>query len=184
MDDLEPFIERKLFTVNTAHAAAAYHGHDRGWVSIREALATAELQAEVRAVLAETKQLLTEKFGFTDAEQQAYIEKTLTRISNPDLPDTCERVGRNPLRKLSRHERFIGPAAELAENGQEVWNLLNAVGAALRFDVPEDAESVELQALLASGAAASEIAATISGLADDHPLFPSLVEVVQLRLDR
>jgi len=184
VDDLEPFIERKLFTVNTAHAAAAYHGHDRGWVSIREALATAELQAEVRAVLAETKQLLTEKFGFSDAEQQAYIEKTLTRISNPELPDTCERVGRNPLRKLSRHERFIGPAAELAERGQEVWNLLNAVGAALRFDVPEDAESVELQALLASGATAAEIAATFSGLTGDHPLFPSLVEVVQLRLDR
>jgi len=184
VDDLEPFIERKLFTVNTAHAAAAYHGHDRGWVSIREALATAELQAEVRAVLAETKQLLTEKFGFSDAEQQAYIEKTLTRISNPELPDTCERVGRNPLRKLSRHERFIGPAAELAEHGHEVWNLLNAVGAALRFDVAEDAESVELQALLASGASASEIAATFSGLSDDHPLFPSLVEVVQLRLDR
>jgi len=184
VDDLEPFIERKLFTVNTAHAAAAYHGHDRGWVSIREALATAELQAEVRAVLAETKQLLTEKFGFSDAEQQAYIEKTLTRISKPELPDTCERVGRNPLRKLSRHERFIGPAAELAEHGHEVWNLLNAVGAALRFDVAEDAESVELQALLASGASASEIAATFSGLSDDHPLFPSLVEVVQLRLDR
>jgi len=184
VDDLEPFIERKLFTVNTAHAAAAYHGHDRGWVSIREALATAELQAEVRAVLAETKQLLTEKFGFSDAEQQAYIEKTLTRISNPELPDTCERVGRNPLRKLSRHERFIGPAAELAEHGHEVWNLLNAVGAALRFDVAEDAESVELQALLASGASAPEIAATFSGLSDDHPLFPSLVEVVQLRLDR
>jgi mannitol-1-phosphate 5-dehydrogenase len=184
VDDLEPFIERKLFTVNTAHAAAAYHGHDRGWVSIREALATAELQAEVRAVLAETKQLLTEKFGFSDAEQQSYIEKTLKRISNPELPDTCERVGRNPLRKLSRHERFIGPAAELAERGHEVWNLLNAVGAALRFDVPEDAESVELQALLASGATAPEIAETLSGLTDDHPLFPSLTEVVQLRLDR
>ena len=37
MEDLEPYIERKLFTVNTAHAAAAYHGRDRGWVSIREA---------------------------------------------------------------------------------------------------------------------------------------------------
>jgi mannitol-1-phosphate 5-dehydrogenase len=184
VDDLEPFIERKLFTVNTAHAAAAYHGHDRGWVSIREALATPELQAEVRAVLAETKQLLTEKFGFSDADQQAYIEKTLKRISNPDLPDTCERVGRNPLRKLSRHERFIRPAAELAEKGQEAWNLLNAVGAALRFDVPEDAESVELQELLASGNSASDIAGVITGLESSHPLFPSVVEVVQLRLDR
>lgn len=184
VDDLEPFIERKLFTVNTAHAAAAYHGHDRGWVQIREALATPELQAEVRAVLDETKALLVEKHGFSPDEQQAYIEKTLKRISNPDLPDTCERVGRGPLRKMSRHERFIGPAAELAERGGEVWNLLNAVGAALRFDVPEDAESVELQALLASGRDAADLAEAITGLEPSHPLFPHVVEVLQLRLDR
>ncbi len=184
VDDLEPFIERKLFTVNTAHAAAAYHGIDRGWVSIREALATPELQAEIRAVLAETKELLVVKHGFDPDEQQAYIEKTLKRISNPALPDTCERVGRGPLRKLSRHERFIGPAAELAERGLEVWNLLNAVGAALRFDVEEDAESVELQALLSGGAPADALAETITGLEPSHPLFPYVVEVIELRLNR
>ena len=184
VDDLGPFIERKLFTVNTAHAAAAYHGIDRGWVSIREALATPELQAEVRAVLAETKALLVDKWGFAPEEQQAYIEKTLTRISNPHLPDTCERVGRNPMRKLSRNERFIGPASQLAERGLPAWDLLNAVGAALRFDVPDDTESQELQALLRGGAPADELAATITGLEPEHPLFPSVVEVVQLRLDR
>ncbi|CAN5242462.1 mannitol-1-phosphate 5-dehydrogenase [soil metagenome] len=184
VDDLEPFIERKLFTVNTAHAAAAYHGIDRGFVSIREALATPELQAEIRAVLAETKELLVAKHGFDPAEQQAYIEKTLKRISNPDLPDTCERVGRNPLRKLSRHERFIGPAAELAERGMETWNLLNAVGAALRFDVEADAESVELQAMLSSGTAPDALAETITGLEPSHPLFPGVVEVIELRLSR
>jgi len=182
VDDLTPFIERKLFTVNTAHAAAAYHGIDRGWVSIREALATPELQAEVRAVLEETKTLLVAKHGFTPEEQQKYIEKTLVRISNPHLPDTCERVGRNPLRKLSRNERFIGPAAQLAELGLPAWDLLNAVGAALRFDVPDDTESVELQALLAGGAPASELATTITGLEDGHPLFPHVVEVIELRL--
>ena len=184
VDDLVPFIERKLFTVNTAHAAAAYHGIDRGWVSIREALATPELQAEVRAVLEETKALLVAKHGLDPDEQQAYIEKTLGRISNPHLPDTCERVGRSPLRKLSRHERFIGPAAELAERGMEVWNLLNAVGAALRFDVPEDAESLELQTLLRSGASSSTLAETITGVEPSHPLFPHVVEVIELRLAR
>jgi mannitol-1-phosphate 5-dehydrogenase len=184
VEDLDPFIERKLFTVNTAHAAAAYHGIDRGWVSIREALATSELQAEVRAVLAETKTLMVEKHGFGDDEQQAYIEKTLARISNPALPDTCERVGRSPLRKLSRHERFIAPAAELVERGHTAWDLLNAVGAALRFDVPGDAESVELQAILTSGRPAGDIARELTGLEPGHALLPSVVEVVELRLTR
>lgn len=184
VDDLAPYIERKLFTVNTAHAAAAYHGLDRGWVSIREALATPELQAEVRAVLEETKTLLVDKHGFSADEQQAYIEKTLKRISNPDLPDTCERVGRGPLRKLSRHERFTAPAAELVERGHTAWDLLNAMGAALRFDVPEDAESVELQGLLASGRAPEDLAAEITGIEPGHPLFPHVVEIIQLRLDR
>jgi len=184
VDDLEPYIERKLFTVNTAHAAAAYHGRDRGWVSIREALATPELQAEVRAVLDETKTLLVEKHGFSADEQQAYIEKTLKRISNPELPDTCERVGRNPLRKLSRHERFTAPAAELVERGHTAWDLLNAMGAALRFDVPEDAESVELQALIAGDTPAAELATTITGIEAGHPLHPHIVELIDLRRDR
>lgn len=184
VDDLAPYIERKLFTVNTAHAAAAYHGIDRGWVSIREALATPELQAEVRAALAETKSLLVAKHEFDADEQQAYIEKTLIRISNPHLPDTCERVGRNPMRKLGRNERFISPAAELAERGMPAWALLNAIGATLRFDVPGDEESVQLQELLSSGLPANELAVAITGIEPDHALFPHLVEVIQLRLNR
>ena len=128
--------------------------------------------------------LLVEKHGFEPSEQQAYIEKTLVRISNPHLPDTCERVGRNPLRKLSRNERFIGPAAQLAERGHTAWDLLNAVGAALRFDVPDDAESAELQAMLESGRSASDLATAITGLEEEHPLFPFVVEVFELRLAR
>ena len=185
VDDLEPFIERKLFTVNTAHAAAAYHGLDRGWVQIREALATPELQAEVRAVLDETKALLVEKHGFTADEQQAYIEKTLKRISNPDLPDTCERVGRGPLRKMSRHERFIGPAAELVERGHD--RLGPAQRGRRRPALRRAGGRRERRAAGAArerGDRADEIAATITGLEPSHPLFPHVVEVVELRLDR
>ncbi|MBI5161677.1 MAG: mannitol-1-phosphate 5-dehydrogenase [Micrococcales bacterium] len=184
VDDLTPFIERKLFTVNTAHATAAYHGADRGFAQIRDALGSPEIEAEVRAVLGETKALLVAKHGFGADEQQAYIEKTLRRISNPELPDTCERVGRGPLRKLSRRERFVAPAAELVEHGHTAWGLLNAVGAALRFDVPADAESAELQSMLDSGRNAEDLANAITGIAPEHPLFPSLAEVFQLRLDR
>lgn len=182
VDDLTPFIERKLFTVNTGHAATAYHGIQRGFETIREALAAPDLEAEVRAVLDETKTLLVEKHGFSEEEQQAYIDKTLKRVTDPNLRDTCERVGRGPLRKLSRSERFVGPAAQLAERGRSAEHLLAAIGAALAFDVPEDAENVELQRLLASGRPAADLVAEITGLGADHPLFPSVVGVFERRL--
>ena len=118
VDDLAPYIERKLFTVNTGHAATAYHGFVRGISKLSDALADDEVRAAVEGVLAETKQLLVDKHEFSPEAQQAYVDKILHRFANPYLPDTVDRVGRQPLRKLSRTERLIGPAAELAERGR------------------------------------------------------------------
>ncbi len=93
-------------------------------------------------MLEETKALLVKKHEFGEAEQEAYVRKILIRFSNEHLPDTVGRVDRAPLRKLSRHERFIGPAAELAENGVTPVALLEAIDAALRFADAGHAEVV------------------------------------------
>ena len=178
--DLAPYITRKLFTVNTGHAATAYFGYNAGIEKIADALADDAVRGHVEAVLAETKQLIVEKFGFDPEVQQAYVDKIISRFKNPSLPDTVQRVGRAPLRKISRHERFIGPAAELAERGHDTTALINAVAAALRFDVPEDPESVELQQKRAAAAGsreASDILVTeCTGISPDHPLFAALSE--------
>jgi len=179
VDDLAPYIERKLFTVNTGHATAAYHGFLAGISSMSEAFGTPEVADEVRAVLAETKALLVAKHGFDPEVQQAYIDKNMVRFANPDLSDTVDRVGRQPLRKISRNERFISPAAE---RGLPTDALVRTVGVALQFDVPEDPQSVELKELLASGIPAEQFVTQVTGLASDHVLFPALVEVVRPRL--
>lgn len=182
VDDLEPYIERKLFTVNTGHAATAYLGYTRGIDTIAEALAVPELEAEVRAVLAETSSLIVAKHGFTAEQQREYVEQTLARITNPELPDTCTRVGRSPLRKIGRHDRFIEPAAQLAERGESTPHLLTAVGAALRFDPPDDPEAVELQAALRADADPGRLASELCGIQKRHPLHAGLAEVFRLRL--
>jgi len=181
VDDLAPYIERKLFTVNTGHAATAYHGFVRGIHKLSDALADAEVRAKVEGVLAETKQLLVDKHDFTPDAQQAYVEKILGRFANPYLPDTVDRVGRQPLRKLSRSERLIGPAAELAAFGQRPEHLLATVEAAMSFDVPEDPESVELKNLLAT---LSPAAATtrITGLAPGDALYDDVLAIVERRV--
>ncbi|NLA28051.1 MAG: mannitol-1-phosphate 5-dehydrogenase [Propionibacterium sp.] len=176
--DLAPYIERKLFTVNTGHATTAYFGYAAGVSKISDALNEGDIETKVAAVLAETRSLLVAKYGFDQAELEAYAAKIMRRFANPYLPDTVERVGRSPLRKLSRNDRFVGPASQLAERGLSADALLAAMGAALRFDYAEDPEAVELQRLLGTEPAEVVVDA-VTGLGADHPLYAAMVELVK-----
>lgn len=173
--DLAPYIERKLFTVNTGHATTAYHGRLAGHASIADALADAAVRASVESVLRETAAFLVAKHGFAAEEQDAYLRTTLERFSNPAIDDSVERVGRQPMRKLSRHERFVGPASEIAAGGGSASALLGAMGAALRFDAPGDEEAVKLQGMLRDG---SDIVADVMGLTPADPLYAGASAVV------
>jgi mannitol-1-phosphate 5-dehydrogenase len=177
VDKLEPYIERKLFTVNTGHATVAYFGFAAGVSKISDALAVPQVADAARRVLEETSALLVAKHGLDEAQQRGYREKILSRFANPALPDTVERVGRQPLRKLGRHERFIGPAAEIAEQGTRPAALLEAIGAVLAFDVPEDDQSVDLQRML-QDKTPDAFVQDVCGLEPSHPLFTDLVNAV------
>lgn len=173
--DLAPYIERKLFTVNTGHASTAYHGRLAGHGSIAAALADSSVRDAVDAVLAETSAMLVAKHGFAPDEQARYRATTLARFANPAIDDSVDRVGRQPLRKLSRHERFVEPASALAEAGTQPVALLAAMGAALRFDAPLDEEAVRLQQMLSTGV---DIVAQVMGLAPGDALAPGAAAVV------
>jgi mannitol-1-phosphate 5-dehydrogenase len=182
VDDLAPYIERKLFTVNTGHAATAYLGAAAGAESISDALAITMVEDGVARALEETSAVLEAKHGLSAESLAEYRATILNRFRNPELPDTVWRVGRQPLRKLSRHERFIGPAAEAAERGLSTSALLRAVGAALEFSDPADEQSVQLQELLRGSADAPALAREITGLDPEHPLFDDVVAVISERL--
>lgn len=179
VDSLGPYIERKLFTVNTGHATVAYTGFLAGATIISEAIAIPSVLAATEAALAETSAALSAKHGLDPEELAAYRAKILNRFRNPYLVDEVTRVGREPLRKLGRNDRFVGPAADYVQYvGGVPEALLAAIGAALRFDVPEDTQSVELQQLLRE-AGAEDIVREIAGVTDGEPLFTPLVATVR-----
>ncbi len=177
VDELGPYIERKLFTVNTGHAATAYHGARAGFGRIADALADPDVEQKVARAIEETSAVLAHKHGFADEELAAYRATILQRFKNPALPDTVGRVGRQPLRKLSRHERFVGPAAEAAERGLAVDGLLDAIDAALAFDDPADEQAVELRGKLATQSP-DAFTAEVTGLDPSHPLYAGVRDVV------
>ncbi|MFS0913201.1 mannitol-1-phosphate 5-dehydrogenase [Microbacterium sp. 179-I 3D2 NHS] len=180
VDDLAPFIERKLFTVNTGHAATAYFGARAGVERISDALADDDIAARVSAALEETSAVLVVAHGLDPAELADYRATILDRFRNPALVDTVQRVGRQPLRKISRNERFIGPAAMAAERGLPAEALIAAVAAALEFDDSDDEQSVELQRLLRTEGARA-FTEVVTGLDPEHPLFSAVQDAVAAR---
>ncbi|KAL6851380.1 hypothetical protein ACO1O0_008508 [Amphichorda felina] len=179
VSNLGPFIERKLFTVNTGHATAAYHGYNRRKRTVYDALQDKQIMAEVRGALNETKNLVVLKHEIEEDAQAAYVEKIIKRISNPHLEDAVERVGRAPLRKLSRKERFVGPAAELAEMDQPIKFLLDAIEMAFRFqNVEDDDESKELAQIMSDNGP-EDVVAKVCGVQSTEKVFPQLVQVVK-----
>ncbi|GKT93533.1 mannitol-1-phosphate 5-dehydrogenase [Colletotrichum tofieldiae] len=179
VDELAPFIERKLYTVNTGHATAAYHGYNRSKRTVYDALQDKAIMAEVRKALEETSNLIISKHGIDEKAQREYAAKIIRRIGNPHLEDAVERVGRAPLRKLSRKERFVGPAAELAEKGQDCSALLRAAEMAFRFqDVEGDDESKELSKLMSENSPEDAVT-KICGVQPSETIHPMLVEVVR-----
>ncbi|KAI9934687.1 hypothetical protein MW887_000304 [Aspergillus wentii] len=184
VDNLAPYIERKLFTVNTGHATTAYYGYKLGKKTIADSLADQYIRGIVHNVLDETASLIVAKHGIPEEEQKKYVEKIVSRFANHYLEDTVERVGRAPLRKLSRNERFIGPASQLAERGQKFDALLGSIEMALRFqNVPGDDESVDLFKTL-SQLSPGDATVELTGLESEHPLYNHVLQVVdKVKLD-
>lgn len=145
VENLEAYIERKLFTLNTGHASTAYLGSLKGYGTIDQSINDAEIEEQVRKIMQESGEALIVKFGFNKEEHFAYIEKIIKRFKNPYLQDDVKRVGREPIRKLSVNERFVKPINTALEYNLPIENLLVGLAAALNFRNEEDKQAVEMQ---------------------------------------
>ena len=149
-DNLMAFIERKLFTLNTGHAITAYLGVMKGYKTIKDSIEDAEIEKAVTDAMKESGEVLIKRYDFDREKHYAYIEKILKRFRNPYLKDEVQRVGRQPLRKLSFNERLIKPLRGTEEYGTANENLINGIVAAMKYENIEDEEAKTLHAKLMS----------------------------------
>ncbi|HEM5317617.1 TPA: mannitol-1-phosphate 5-dehydrogenase [Streptococcus suis] len=174
--DLEPFIERKLFSVNSGHATSAYTGAHFGATTILEALQNPEVKSKVEAVLAEIRSLLIAKWNFDEQALVDYHKVIISRFENPYIVDDIARVARTPIRKLGYDERFIRPIRELRERSLSYANLLATVSYIFGYKDETDEQSVQLQNLLQEKAL-PEVVAEVTGLTDPA-LIAEIVAVI------
>lgn len=145
VDNLDAYIERKLFTVNTGHAVTAYLGYMNSKETVQGALEDENIRVAVLKALNETGRLICDKYNFDEDEHRGYIEKIIGRFTNPYIVDEVTRVARTPIKKLGYNERFISPARQLLDRGVYPEGLIYGISAVLRYDYDQDSEAVELQ---------------------------------------
>lgn len=165
VEDLLPYIERKLFSVNTGHATTAYTGKHFGYETIDQALEDDNVLQQLQAVLAETGALLVEKWGFDPKAHAAYANKIVGRFQNSHISDAITRVARTPIRKLGYDERFIRPIREAKERGLTYDALLSTVAYIFEYNDAGDEQSQELQKMLADQPL-DQVIQTVTGLED------------------
>lgn len=148
VNDLNPFIERKLFTVNTGHAALSYVANYKGLKLVSEGAINEEVRSHFIKVLEETSELLIKKWNFDREEIKQYREKTIKRFENKLIVDDVARICRTPIRKLGYNERFIKPIRECLELNLSYENLAKTCAYILKFQDKDDEQAIKLNQLI------------------------------------
>lgn len=141
--DLRPFAEAKFYGHNATHALAAYIGRVKGVRQMAEVRTLPGVLPCLRAAcIEEAGAALIMRYQnqappFTPAGYRRYADNFLTRMFNPYLRDTVERVGQDPKRKLGWHDRLIGTMRLVLQEGLKPYRY--ALGAAAALTVLEPA---------------------------------------------
>lgn len=120
MVPFEPFdfyIKRKLYVHNMGHATCAYLGDLLGLEYIYESIDRDEVYAVVKLAMEESALALAKHYGVPLEALSLHINDLLYRFTNVALKDTCKRVGGDPARKLSAHDRLIGSSKLVLDTG-------------------------------------------------------------------
>ncbi len=143
-DNIEKYLERKLFVINGGHCSAGYLAHLKGFTIIQDYFRTEEGLETSRKSMAQAAALIEKKHGFDHDKMMAYVDFALNRWCTPGVADEITRISRAPIRKLKPAERMVAPAVQCAEAGLPNDLLIKAIGAAFLFDVDTDDQAVEL----------------------------------------
>jgi len=139
---------RKIYTYNMLHVVYAYLGHRRGYKYIIECSSDDDIQEIAVETLKEASEGLQREYGFSEGEMDTWNKRVLKNMANPILMDRVDRVGADPVRKLRREDRLIGPALLCRRNGIMPYYLAKATAYAFLYNNPEDKFSVEISKYL------------------------------------
>ena len=138
----DPFVyyeDRKLYLHNMSHCICAYLGMITGQKYIWEAMENPEIRLIVQSAMNEAAAMLAVTYNVPFHILQKHAEDLLLRFTNKALGDTCERVARDPARKIAADDRLAAPLRRCLSLNIEAVNIAAGLAAVLyQMDLTDD----------------------------------------------
>lgn len=141
----------KIWNENLLHCSLGFMGAYSGYETINEAVADDGIRTLARLAWLEGRQALQAEYGMpmpTAEEERVTFEK----FSSPHFADKIARIVRQPIRKLQKNDRFLGPALLCLKHEIVPYFILHAAAFGFCYVDEREPQSVEIaQAIAAHG---------------------------------
>lgn len=166
-------LRRKIYTYNCINAVICYVGAQKGYVQLYEATSDSDVLAIAKKAASESSRALIAEFGFSPEEQEAWTKSAFVKFSDRNIPDPIERNAADPLRKLGREDRLIGPALLALKHQIYPEGLLEGIIACFAYTDPVTNTS---GALMIRQRGTDAVLNEVCGLLPEEELFTLLKE--------
>lgn len=148
LDRMEGRLVRKVWCGNMRHCTLAAMGRLRGYTFTYECARDQYIRKCVDYASQEANFGVGEEFGFTQDEMREGVRINWEAMQNSQAKDDVCRVAADPLRKLSRDDRYIGPALLCLKHGRLPYFLARGAAHLFLFENEADAAAVELRRIV------------------------------------
>jgi mannitol-1-phosphate 5-dehydrogenase len=139
------YLDRKLYTFNSASATVSYLGYLKNHDTLADAIRDEYIEKILMGVYEETGRALCKRYDLPLDEHKQLQKASYEKYRDRRIVDLIERNARDPVRKLGPDDRLLGPARMVIEYGGNPENLATAIAAAVFYDNPQDPIALQLR---------------------------------------
>lgn len=176
------YIQRKLFMHNMGHATTAYLGFLKGYKYIWEASRDSTIKLITLRALQESSLALSCEHNISLNYLIEHTDDLVYRFGNKLLGDTVARVGKDPVRKLSENDRFVGASKLCIKQGKKPIYISIGLAAGFRFVSMEDEFSIRIQEYIKTDGIENAVK-EFCRLTDSDELFGFVIEFYKILTD-
>ena len=132
------FLDRKLFTYNSASCIIAYLGALKGYTVYGDAANDPQILSLLDRNYAIINECICREYGYEEQDQREFALLSRDKFTDRTLVDTIARNAREPQRKITPAERIVLPMLLQQKYGKDSSILEMTLAAALRYTPQEE----------------------------------------------